>query len=158
MKIQIEHLGAQLVALAKQLREARCQAQKDGVAVLRFDEEITITAEIITTGGLNAFIRPDVTVSGIGVTRTVQGEAVVRDESGLSETATTAEGFTAISTRVESAEKTTTKDIHPGTIETTTRGATPSTEVVSGTETQSGTTGTGTSGIDVRTTTNSYAP
>lgn len=156
MKIRMENLATHLVALARQLRDARCQAQADGVAVLRFDEEITIQAEIVVDGGLNALIRPEVTINGPGVTRTVQGESVVRDESGLAESTTTVVGFTATSTRVETAEKSVSKDITPESISVTERTSEQSEEISDSTESQTGETLTGTSGGDTRTTINTF--
>lgn len=70
-----------LLAFIRELRDTRCQAITDELATVNFDDEITVTVELLASGGLNAIPRISVSKSG---------EVVKRDTLPAIEEVTTA--------------------------------------------------------------------
>jgi hypothetical protein len=156
MKIRIEDISAELVRFVAQIKEARCKASKDGIANLQFDEEFTFQMEVITTDGLNAFDRPDISVAEPVESRSLEPEKIQRQEAGEQVSESVAAGFVSTSVSVKTEKASTTRQTTPEKESITTQESEPTVEVQESTEEQNGETLTGTSGGDSRTTINTF--
>lgn len=156
MKIRIEDIASTLVQFVAQVKEARCQAAKDGIANLQFDEEFTFQMEVITEGGVNFFDRPEVSVSDPVENLTKEPERRQRQESGIAVSESVALPFTATSESVKTEKASVSKAVTPERETITVQESEPTMEEVNSEEDQNGETLTGTSGGDRRETINTF--
>jgi len=157
MKLTMDKLAETLVALAAQLKQARCDAACDAVADLEFSEEIQITVELIAPGGLNLLETTEKSVQDPVINLTSSPETVVREENDATVSVSVAKAFTSTSTQVKTEEKSTTKNTTPfHEVVTERRGIAPSTVDAWEWEDSTGVAGTITTGKDIDVTDNTF--
>lgn len=86
----IPGLADTLLAFIGQLRDAKCEAESQGLAIIEVDDEITVQAELTAAGGINAIRRVSTSNSGLQVKRetvpaitetSISGEEITVEES-----------------------------------------------------------------------------
>lgn len=92
MKLPISQLKDALLEMIEQLRDAKCEAEKKGLATIDFGEEMTVSVELIAKGGTNAIERVTVSKNGEQVKRDVVPEISEVTEQGEEVATETASG------------------------------------------------------------------
>ena len=157
MKLPIEQLSGFLVGVVEQIKLARCEAEKQGLATLLFDESFSVTVEVIAAGGTNALVRPEESVSFESENRTLKPEEVQRQELGLGVSETVAAGFVGTSTSEKTEAKSVQTQKTPASITLSERTSEANLSETRTFEKAGGSTGTETRGGDTRTTNNFYS-
>jgi hypothetical protein len=68
MRLPVSKLSDHIFNMVSQLKEAKCRLQKECVADIEFNEEMTIEVELVPDGGFNAVQRHSTETKGVAVT------------------------------------------------------------------------------------------
>ncbi len=125
MAIPVSHVAETIVAVAKQMKQALCDAKDAGI-VLELEEEFKFRLSVISPNGMNALPRTTTQNTGEQVQIVENPDRVETQLVGEGTTVSTAGEATSTSTQTQTSPEKTTHKYEDAATETTTRSAAPS--------------------------------
>lgn len=139
MAIPVSHVAETIVAFAKQMKQALCDAKDAGI-VLELEEDFKFRLSVISPNGMGALSRTVTQNTGEQVQIVENPDRVERQVVGEGLTTTTAAASNTVTTQIQGSPVKTTRKYEDSVTFTTERSGTPETTSSSQTQDTDGTT------------------